>query len=162
ALVEEESLADRPMTSTYQKLAELLAAEIPNTADILGLAPTAPAPVTPPSARKTPVGYEYDVFVGRATSSVLNEWLDVFSSQLGNRASMQFGRTLKVFQDLSEVRVDDVWRDTVGRALVRSRVLLAIVTPEFMASQWCVLEWATFERREKATGVDALIVPVIL
>jgi MinD-like ATPase involved in chromosome partitioning or flagellar assembly len=160
ALVEEESLSERPMTSTYQKLADLLAAEIPNTAAILGLQP-ATTPASAPRS-KGPGGYEYDLFVGRATSSVLNEWLDAFISRLSTLVSAQLGRDLRVFQDLSEVRVDDVWKNAVEKALVRSRVLLAIVTPEFLSSQWCLLEWATFERREKEKAARELIVPVML
>src|SRR5262249_14865648 len=68
ALVEEESMPTRPMTSTYQKIADLLAAEIPDTAAILGLESTTATP--PAVARKWSGGYEYDLFVSRAAGSV--------------------------------------------------------------------------------------------
>src|SRR5262249_17276615 len=149
-------------TSTYQKIADLLAAEIPDTAAILGLESTTATP--PAVARKWSGGYEYDLFVSRAAGSVLNEWLDTFTDQLSSLVAEQLGREVRVFQDVSEVRVGNVWKDTIEKPLVRSRIMLAIITPEFLTSRWCRLEWATFERREMETSVrrSPLIVPVML
>ena len=161
AVVEEDGTPNRRMTTAYERIAGLIEAAVPDAAKILRLAdvtPAAPRPAPAPSD-----GYEYDLFVSSAPGSVMNDWNEAFISEITSLVAALAGREVRVYHDLSEVRVGDLWQSTVSRPLLRSRVLLALITPPYMSSPWSRLEWATFERREQAAGWDApLILPVLL
>jgi hypothetical protein len=76
---------------------------------------------------------------------------------------MHLGRPARLYRDVAEVRVGDVWMESAERPLRRSRVMLAMVTPEYLASEWCRREYATFEWHERSGLAPVpLIVPVIL
>lgn len=166
AAVEESGVAGGPMTPIYGQLAELLIGDPPDAAAVLRLdEPTrkpAPSP-TPAPAREAAETYDHDIFVSHAAGTVLDEWVDGFLKRLGEQLYVVLGHEPRIFLDLSQVHVDEVWRASVARHLQRSRLLLAMVTPKFVSSDWCRLEWATFERREAlAGGASPLIVPLLL
>lgn len=161
AIVEEEESAVRPMTDAYERIADLLAAEVPDAVAILGLTPTA-KPKTPDRPKAAAENYHYDLFVSHSGVSVLGEWVDAFVAILQDLVGQRLGRSVRIFLDRSELQVAEVWRDATATALLHSRTMLALVSPEFVASRWCQLEWAAFERREMERGpsVAPLIWPV--
>jgi hypothetical protein len=59
------------------------------------------------------------------------------------------------------------WPDTLAHALHRSCHMLAIWSPSYFRSKWCVAEWETIRERERQAGLrtggigTSLIYPVV-
>ncbi len=66
-----------------------------------------------------------------------------------------------VFVDQREIHTGDQWPEVLKGALRQSRVLVAILTPSYFHSEWCMSEWASFEAREQRVGQN-LIVPICI
>lgn len=109
--------------------------------------------------RRKPSAVRPDVFVSYPRAgSVLREWVYRFVEALGKASGAQIGMP-SFFLDVED-RLDAEF-DGLRPILDRSRVLLAFLTPHYLASSWCLAEWQTFEDRERAEG-RTLIVPVAL
>jgi MinD-like ATPase involved in chromosome partitioning or flagellar assembly len=162
AVIERDRDIDDPMVAVYERIADLLTQDAPAADAILELSRSLlEKPEPTPQAQPT-VDYEFDIFVSHASGSVLDEWLDKFMAQLVRGARVELGQELRVFFDHTQIRTEDDWPPVVRDSLLRSRLLLAIVTPEYVESQRCRREWATFEQREKRTQHGPLILPLLM
>jgi len=111
-------------------------------------------------------GYEWDVFVsyrreppGRAQ---ITPWItrvvDVVKFWLGQELG---GEDPRMFFDTRVVAVGSRWQVELRRAVATSRCLLAIWSPAYFRSQWCIAEWRSFVKREQLMAAGTcLIVPV--
>ena len=66
-----------------------------------------------------------------------------------------------IFQDANAIPKGSEWEDEIRRALDRSSFMIPIVTPGFLASEWCCREVLLFREREKALGRSDLIFPLV-
>jgi hypothetical protein len=94
------------------------------------------------------LGYEYDVFLSYTTSSSNGAWVrehfrDLFFDRLDNVMPRQ--PTMFAFDGQETATA---WPEQLARALRRSRVLVAVVSPPYFRSHWCVAEWASMKARE--------------
>jgi hypothetical protein len=114
-------------------------------------------PATTPVVRT----YEYDVFVSYRRGGVVDEWVRRFVADLGDWLSAVLVAPPKIFLDEANLQVGSNWNDELELGLLRSKLLVAVLTPAYFASPSCSREWSTFEAREKRDG-PSLILPVLL
>ena len=174
AVAEQKMAGAEELTAVYDRIAGLLAAEFRDIAAALGPIEPAPGARSPSSAARDidepvssrrainggePTLVRADVFVSYPRAgSVLREWAFRFSESL-LQGLATLGRSPSFFIDPKD-RLDADF-DQQRHYLDRSRVLLAILTPHYLASSWCLAEWQAFEDREQAEA-RALIVPIAL
>lgn len=165
AVAEHKAPGAEALTAVYKRIAGLLAAEFRDVEAAVGA--IEPAPVSRSASRgidkivprRKPTTVRPDVFVSYPRAgSVLREWVYRFVEALGKASGAQVGM-LAFFLDVEDR--PDAEFDQLRPTLDRSRVLLAILTPHYLASSWCLAEWQAFEDRERAEG-RTLIVPIAL
>lgn len=160
AVVERDQGVGDAMISVYERIADLLT-QVTDAADAVVALSKSLLAETAPQLQPT-LDYQFDLFVSHASGTVLDEWLDRFVAELRLAAAPYLGRELRVYFDHTQVRTEDEWPEPVREGLLRSRLLLAIVTPEYVESRRCRREWATFERREMTTQHAPLILPLLM
>jgi hypothetical protein len=113
------------------------------------------------------VSYEWDVFIsyrraGNVTGWVRNHFVDVLTRCLED----ELDRPPRVFVDKG-MEVGAYWPDELADALLRSRYMVAIWSPPYFTSSWCVAEWQSMRSREAVLGIPApgvtmgLVYPVV-
>lgn len=163
--VEEQGVGD-PSSIGYvcDRIAELLASQFANVEHVLGLQAREPPPPHPRPRAHAPSGdgYLYDVYVSSAGGGISREWTSQCVRGLVEWSELDEGEPLEVFFDLTSILPVDARPDILEKALLRSKVLLAILTPAYFTSDYCKHEWAVFEKKERQLGISPLIVPVML
>lgn len=167
AVAEPKTAGAKALTAVYERIAALLAAEFRDIEAVVGAAARGPASRSASRAieelalgRPRPAAVRPDVFVSYPRAgSVLREWVYRFIETLGKTSGTQLGMLASFFLDVED-RPDTEF-DQVRPVLDGSRVLLAILTPHYLASSWCLAEWQAFEERERVAG-RTLIVPIAL
>jgi hypothetical protein len=92
----------------------------------------------------------------RELAGGVDEFVDMLATEL------EPYREPAIFIQHRELAIGHSFVDSVRDALRRSRLLLPIVTPTYFRSSWTVAEYETFVARERITGADELVVPVLL
>ena len=162
------------LTAVYDRIAGLLAAEFREIHAAVGSIEQPPASGSAARAidesavaRQEPVEASRESAVDRPdvyvsyprAGSVLREWIYRFVELLAAATTAQLGHRLRFFLDMEHHA--DAEFDRVRPVMERSRISLAILTPHYLASSWCLAEWQAFEDREQAEA-RALMVPVVL
>jgi TIR domain len=125
--------------------------------------------------------YLYDVFVSYESDDFLVRWIKVhflplFRTWLRNSVRATVGRpVLPIFFDCSLIDINfpsDLklqvtgiepggdWKDGLRNGLRYSRCLVTLWNPTYFDSEWCNMEWRSFQRRSNLTG-KRLIIPTI-
>ncbi|MGH9836562.1 MAG: toll/interleukin-1 receptor domain-containing protein [Blastocatellia bacterium] len=112
--------------------------------------------------------YEYDVFVSYRRKQPVMDWVNNhFYPLLDQRLpdEMPVEHETKIFIDFDEIETGAAWPAKLREALRKSRCIVAVWSPEYFRSEWCMAEWRTFVEREKLLGLPAdrqrLIYPVV-
>jgi hypothetical protein len=110
-------------------------------------------------------GYRYDVFLSFKSDSVFNEWIDdhflpIFSAYLTQDVRVACKRAYAgLFYSPRTLEAGDPWPQDLKLAILQSRVAIALCSPEYFYSKWCLSEFHSFWDRAKTTQRD-LLVPV--
>lgn len=114
--------------------------------------------------------YRYDVFVSYKREPtdrhLVTPWLKAVLARTEFWLKQELGgREISVFFDEDSIDVGTKWPDEIRDALLASRCLLAIWSPEYFHSAWCMAEWRSFVARENMVAADSgascvLIFPV--
>jgi hypothetical protein len=111
--------------------------------------------------------YKWDVFISyRGTSNVTGWVRNHLHPVLRNCLEDELVRTPSVFVD-NRMDVGTYWPDELAQALSRSRYLLAVWSPQYFTSHWCVAEWQSMLARERVLGIPnssetvGLVYPVV-
>ena len=167
AVVEQGTIDPQGMGSVYDQIASFLASNFRDFVPLVGeqklhdanrseeAEPTARAPIKPPES----ADYLYDIFVSYDHS--MSEWVLEFVEQLKEELAPLRGDELKIFMDVRELRLDQSWEQQVDETLTRSKLLVAFLTPRYVASRSGRKEFLTFAKRALLTG-KRLLVPVVL
>lgn len=125
------------------------------------------------------MAYKHDIFISYKRGLIGNEWLDtrfipLFQDSVEDEIILRCKRkAFGIFFDRASVSKDKLqmdktgiepgqaWRDALSDGLENSCCLLAICTPKYFQSEWCMTEWKTFEQRNDKEKKD-LIVPITL
>jgi hypothetical protein len=112
--------------------------------------------------------YGYDIFLsysrrgGNAARWVQTHLVEVLTKCLED----ELGRTPKVFLD-TRMETGTKWPLELERGLRRSRMLLAVLSPLYFKSEWCLAEWESMALREHSVGMtspeapNGLIFPLV-
>lgn len=166
AVVEQGTTDPQGMGFVYEKIASFLASNFTDFGALVGtqtpnqtIRGEKSSPLIETSKLAESVGYLYDLFV--SYDYLRSEWVLEFVESLKRELAVLQGIDSKIFMDLSEIRSDQFWRQELDDALLRSKVLIAFLTPHYFSSQFNQREFVTFGNRTLQTG-KALLVPVVL
>jgi hypothetical protein len=105
------------------------------------------------------MGYDFEIFFSYKRSPESNSWHSGLKDALAHWVSEELdGEDVRIFFDLENINVGSVWKAKISRALCSSKCLVAVWSPEYFRSKYCVAEWLTFDRRSKLTNRE-LIAP---
>lgn len=68
-------------------------------------------------------------------------WVAAFERELRRRHQSYTGRELQAFFDLKSIGLGRDWRRELGDGLRSSRLFLAFLSPNYIASENCLWEW---------------------
>ncbi|MEU4524607.1 BTAD domain-containing putative transcriptional regulator [Amycolatopsis sp. NPDC024027] len=156
---------DVPLTEIGAELRELGLEMLDHDTDgrsILRDSPGVSDPNGQPGLAPLLDGYQYDVFVSYRRSGPGNaaRWVQQhFHRMLEDCLADQIGQTAVFLDTSAETGVH--W-PTMVQALARSKMLVAIWSPPYFASRWCLAELETMLARERAFGgLTQLVYPIV-
>lgn len=94
--------------------------------------------------------FENDIFISYAHLDNRGGWVDAFHTSLSNWLG-SLGVTPRIWRD-SKLRGDDAFSEEVLDQLKRSALLISIVSPNGIKSNWCEKERQRFEQYAEASG----------
>ncbi len=107
-------------------------------------------------------GYIYDAFFSYKRDMLSNKWHEKVMSILEYWIKMELNKTdIKIFIDTENIETGEKWQKKIANSLKKSKCLIAMLSPDYFNSQWCLSEWKTFINREKDHGIrfSGLIAP---
>jgi TIR domain len=111
--------------------------------------------------------YQYHIFLSYSRRGDVPEWVkNHFLPVLERRLEAEFDETPRIFLD-EQIDTGADWPITLADALHRSYCLLAIWSPSYFRSRWCMAEWQTMRVREEQLGLrtsanpSGLVYPVV-
>lgn len=160
AVVERGADDPRGMGFVYKKLAKLLVNDFDDIARVLDIDIVHEQATNRAKRIKKVNEYKYDVYVSYARSPHSDEFVHRLVFHLRQRLLSEQEMESKIYVDMIEMGRGYSWPTAVQNAVTRSKVLMAILTPQYFQNPWTLAEWETFEKREAVIG-KPLIVPVI-
>jgi hypothetical protein len=79
-------------------------------------------------------------------------WVDAFRGFLERRHQEWTGRPLRVFLDRNDIKNGQDWEHRLFSDLRRSRLMIAFLSPAYLKSEYCRLEWDTYVRHEHSSA----------
>ena len=113
------------------------------------------------------MAYAYDVFLSYKRGTVNSKWLvehflPLFKDRLGEQVADKCDRDADgIFFDEDDVKVGSKISTRVADGIRSSRCVVALWSPRYFRSEYCNIEWLSFEKRSKEYGKD-LVVPAII
>jgi hypothetical protein len=116
--------------------------------------------------------YTYDIFVSyrrerSGRENLIAPWLGRVVRTIEHYVGLELGDcNPRVFFDQESIEVGENWPERLREALLKSKCLLPIWTPQYFNSRWCMAEWQSFVAREEFVRGDAhdshcrLIIPI--
>ncbi|MCA1619493.1 MAG: TIR domain-containing protein [Acidobacteria bacterium] len=96
------------------------------------------------------MSYDYDLFISYAHIDDLSPfggekgWIDLLHERLSVLLAQALGYELKVWRDGHSLRGNDELGGAIGEGVTRSLLLLPVISPRYVQSEWCNREMATF------------------
>ncbi|MGO6681286.1 toll/interleukin-1 receptor domain-containing protein [Rhizobium leguminosarum] len=123
------------------------------------------------------MSYEYDVFISYKrhrfqTAWIIEYFLPYLEEQLINYTAAQCNRSnVRLFFDQTELDQDtrrglpfsagiepgEKWQKSLITGITKSRCMIALYTPTYFHSKWCLAELQAFEERAAITGNNVII-----
>jgi hypothetical protein len=122
--------------------------------------------------------YQYDIFLSYRRSPLRSEWLTehfvpLFWDIVREEIAAETGRApAGIFfdqSDLSEetrkfdqygIEPGENWRNKLRGAIKSSRCMVALWSPLYFHSEWCLIEWKSFAERHRSSEHPDLLVPI--
>ncbi len=170
AVVEQGVASPGSLGFIYDRVASILAKDFSDIATVLGMQappacalphgsggatstvssiaapPVTNASITNKAASGRPMlgasTYDYDVYVSFHQSSA--DWTLQLVAALKAELALLLGSEPQFFVDLQEVAAGELWASKLDHALQRSRTLLCVITPRYVASEWTQRELHAF------------------
>jgi MinD-like ATPase involved in chromosome partitioning or flagellar assembly len=166
AVVEQGTSDPAGMGFMYDKVASFLASDFKDVGALVGVdvpsdaqPTTEPGSTTPSAGPARKLDYLHDVFVSHDRS--MPEFVLDFVHQLRDELTLLRGEPAQIFVDVGEIWTAKSWEEQTEESLLRSKVLLAMLTPRYSESPLCKKEYLTFAQRARRSQ-SALLVPVLV
>lgn len=111
----------------------------------------------------------YDVFCSYCRIDNDSGWVDSLIDNVTSMYRKFTGEPLKVFFDKHSIVTSEIWEKKIRISVERSKLLLAVLSPSYFKSEWCVEEWRLISNTEdklasqgKLPEQCGLIVPILL
>ena len=91
---------------------------------------------------------DFEIFCSYANGDNDDGWVENFNSALTATYRKLTGQAPRVFMDQDSLLTADIWDTKIRSALEVSQVLIALVSPSYIRSEWCQREWMIFSERE--------------
>lgn len=86
--------------------------------------------------------------------------ISALAHDIAIRYELLTGETLPVFVD-RDIEWGEQWKLRLGQELARTTFFVPIVTPRFLASEWCRAEVLEFVSKTKALGLREFVMPIL-
>lgn len=111
-------------------------------------------------------GCEYDLFISYASENNRNCWVEIFKDVLVDELEELLGRQFSresVFFDKTELRIGQSFPEALERAAEAAAVLVPILSPSYLTSDWCNWERIAFFKKLPAGATQAeCFAPVLI
>ena len=111
--------------------------------------------------------YQYHIFISYSRAGEARKWVhNHFLPVLKARLESVLSEAPAIFID-QDIEVGSAWPQKLADALHQSCCMVAVWTPSYFRSKWCVAEWKTILERERRAGLKApgntggLVYPVV-
>jgi hypothetical protein len=88
--------------------------------------------------------FEYDLFISYEHAED-PAWIQTFVKSLSDQLSSQHGIKASIWQDKNHLDVGENWETEIEKAIKRSAILLAVLSPGYKNSEWCMKECEIFQ-----------------
>lgn len=88
-------------------------------------------------------GFSSDLFISYAHGDD-PDWLRGFEQALAREVRSRLGCEIRVWQDIKRLRAGSDWPEEIKQAVASAAVFLAVLSPSYQNSQWCLRELNTF------------------
>ncbi len=106
------------------------------------------------------MSYEHDLFISYRREHLWTGWTrDHFKKMLTSYLQQELGCRPDIFVD-ERIEVGSDWVDELAKHLARSRVMVAVLSGDYLASQWCIHEMDMMLDRDG--GRAGLVIPVVV
>src|SRR3712207_4378536 len=108
-----------------------------------------------------PGPFEYDIFISYGhiddedPAGDVKGWVDLLVERLPNVAAGYLGYKPKVWRDERSLHGNDRLSGAIGSGVSRSLLLVPVVSPRYVLSDWCRTELEAFCAAEPPTGADS-------
>ncbi|MFQ3452694.1 TIR domain-containing protein [Bradyrhizobium sp. UFLA01-814] len=90
----------------------------------------------------------FEIFCSYAHADNDDGWIEKFVQELSSLCSKLAGERVTVFLDREAMITAQIWEEKIKAALDASGVMIAVLSPSYIRSNWCLTEWQIFEARE--------------
>ena len=104
--------------------------------------------------------FNHDVFISyahidnRTISEEQEGWITILHRALELRLSQLLSKTPKIWRDL-KLQGNDYFDEEILSKLITASVLVAVLSPRYVRSDWCIKEIKKFiEAAEQSGGID--------
>jgi TIR domain len=106
--------------------------------------------------------YKYDVFFSYKRHGLTLDWTKEIHKRLRFWLSEELARDASFFVDEDSIEVGTPWPQELKEGLRLSRCMVAVWSPSYFQSDWCLSEWTSFREREKRLDIQShrLIAPM--
>ncbi|MBA3240863.1 MAG: toll/interleukin-1 receptor domain-containing protein [Acidobacteria bacterium] len=94
--------------------------------------------------------YEYDLFISyahiddRSPFGQEKGWIDLLHERLSVLVSQALGNEVKIWRDGHNLQGNDVLSGAIGEGVTRSLLLVPVISPRYVQSDWCNREMEAF------------------
>ncbi|HKG12346.1 MAG TPA: TIR domain-containing protein [Pyrinomonadaceae bacterium] len=105
----------------------------------------------------TPADFEDDLFISYAhidnqpLAEGLKGWVETFHERLRVRLEQMTGERPRIWRD-RKLQGNDVFAETLVARLSKAAILVAVISPRYVKSDWCLKELCEFSRSADARG----------
>ncbi len=105
------------------------------------------------------MSYKYEIFFSYKRDDKSNAWHEELKNIIVHWVREEADiDEVRVFFDKEEIRAGHRWKQKISQALRDSKCLVAIWSPQYFRSPYCVAEWLSFHERSRRTN-KLLIAP---
>lgn len=113
------------------------------------------------------MAFTYDIFLSYSRKHPHSQWVnEVFYPLFVPYVEDALNSKITVFKDDIEIKCGNEWEKTILKSLLKSRIMVPILSPSYFMSEWCRREFQVFHCRQIKQGFmseqnpSGLIVPV--